>query len=54
MPPNLAPHRKANMENLTEIWNLIYSVGEILTMTWPGRLLLGMAVGAMLTKLAKA
>ena len=42
------------MENLTAIYNLIYSVGEILTMTWPGRLVLGMAVGSMLARLAKA
>ena len=46
--------QKAHMENLTMIYNLLYAVGEILTMTWPGRVVLGMAVGAILTRLARS
>lgn len=42
------------MENLTSVFNLMYTIGEILTMTWPGRLVLGMAVGSMLARLARA
>lgn len=42
------------MENTTGIFSLIYTIGEILTMTWPGRIVLGMAVGSMLARLARA
>ena len=45
---------RINMENTTGIFSLIYTIGEILTMTWPGRIVLGMAVGSMLARLARA
>jgi len=41
------------MEELTPIYNLIYTIGEMLTMTWPGRLILGMAVGSLIARLAR-
>ena len=42
------------MENLTGLYDLIYTIGEMLTMTWPGRLVLGMAIGSVLAKLARS
>ncbi len=40
--------------DLTLLYDLLYAIGEILTMTWPGRLILGMAAGALLTRFARA
>ena len=42
------------MENLTGLYDLIYTIGEMLTMTWPGRLILGMAVGSVLAKICRS
>ncbi len=42
------------METLPSIFTLFYAIGEMLTMTWPGRLVLGMVVGSMLARLARA
>lgn len=42
------------METVGQVYNLLYSIGDILVNTWPGRLVLGMVVGSMLTKLARA
>jgi hypothetical protein len=39
---------------LTPLYHLFYAIGEILTTTWPGRLILGMVVGAMLTRFARS
>lgn len=39
---------------LPSIFTLFYTVGEMLTMTWPGRLILGMVLGSMISKLARA
>lgn len=39
--------------DLTPIYNLLYAMGEILTMTWPGRVVLGMAVGSVIAWLAR-
>lgn len=36
------------------VFSLFYAIGEILTMTWPGRLVLGVVVGSMLSRLARA
>ena len=38
---------------LTPIYNLLYAIGEILTTTWPGRLVLGMVVGSVIARLAR-
>lgn len=42
------------LDVLPNIFTLFYTVGELLTMTWPGRLVLGMVVGSMISKLARA
>jgi len=39
---------------LTDIFNLLYAIGEILTCTWPGRLILGMVVGSFIARIARA
>lgn len=42
------------MSGLPSVFTLFYTVGEMLTMTWPGRLVLGVVVGSMISKLARA
>ena len=42
-----------DLSTLTPIYNLLYAIGEILTTTWPGRLVLGMVVGSVLARLAR-
>jgi hypothetical protein len=42
-----------DFSDLTPIYNLLYAIGELLTTTWPGRLILGMVVGSVLTRLAR-
>jgi hypothetical protein len=42
------------LSDLTPLYNLFYAIGEILTTTWPGRLILGMIVGSLLTRFARA
>ncbi len=39
---------------LSGIFTLFYTVGEILTMTWPGRVILGMVAGSLLSRLCRA
>ena len=39
---------------LPSIFNLLYTMGEMLTTTWGGRLLLGMAVGSVIARLARS
>lgn len=39
---------------LPSIFNLLYAMGELLTTTWAGRLVLGMAVGSVIARLARA
>lgn len=36
------------------IFELIYTIGELLTMTWPGRLVLGVVLGSFITRLVRA
>ena len=43
-----------DFSDLTPIYKLLYAIGEILTMIWPGRLALGMVVGSVLARLARA
>lgn len=40
--------------DLTLIYNLFYAIGEILTTTWPGRLIFGMMVGSVIAWIARA
>lgn len=42
------------LSDLTPIYNLLHAIGEILTTTWPGQLILGMVVGSVLAWLARA
>jgi hypothetical protein len=42
------------MDDLSSIYSLIYAIGELLTSTWPGRVVLGMAVGSVVARLARA
>jgi len=41
------------MSDLTFIYNLLYAIGEILVTTWPGRLVLGVAIGSVIAWLAR-
>ncbi len=34
--------------------DLFYAIGELLTTTWPGRIVLGIAIGSLIARLAKA
>lgn len=43
-----------NMSDPNPFFSLVYAIGEILIMTWPGRIVLGMAVGSVLSRLARA
>ena len=36
------------------IFDLLYTIGDILINTWPGRLILGMAVGSLLARIARS
>jgi hypothetical protein len=38
---------------LSSVFTLLYTIGEILTMTWPGRLVLGMVVGSFIARIAR-
>ena len=42
------------MDEISSLYQLVYTIGEMLTMTWPGRLVLGMAIGSVLAKLARS
>jgi hypothetical protein len=42
------------LDVLPSIFTLFYTVGEILTMTWPGRLVLGMVLGSVISKIARS
>jgi len=43
-----------DLNDLTPIYTLFYAIGEILTVTWPGQLILGMAIGSVIVWLARA
>lgn len=36
------------------LFDLAYAIGELLTTTWFGRIVLGVAIGALLERLARA
>jgi hypothetical protein len=42
------------MDNVFSIYTLLYTMGEMLITTWPGRFLLCMAVGSVIARLARA
>jgi len=41
------------ISDLTFIYNLLYAIGEILTTTWLGRLVLGVAIDSVIAWLAR-
>jgi len=43
-----------NAIDLSSIFSLLYAMGELLTTTWLGRIVLGMAVGSVIARLARA
>ncbi len=40
--------------NLQFLYELLYAIGEILTTTWGGRVVLGIAIGCLISRLARA
>ena len=40
--------------DLKPIFELLYAIGDLLINTWPGRLILGMAVGSVLARIARS
>jgi hypothetical protein len=42
------------MSDLQFIYELLHAIGEILTTTWGGRVLLGIAIGALIARIARA
>lgn len=42
------------MSDLQPLYELAYAIGEILIETWGGRIVLGIAIGCLITRLAKA
>jgi len=40
--------------DLILIYDVLYAMGEILTTTWPGRLIFGMMVGSVIAWIARA
>lgn len=42
------------LPDLSQIFNLLYTMGEMLTGTWLGRIALGMAVGSVVSKIARS
>lgn len=42
------------MFNFQYLYELLYAIGEILTTTWGGRVILGIAIGALIAKVARA
>jgi hypothetical protein len=49
-------NKEGHMEtvNLQFLYELLYAIGEILTTTWGGRVVLGIAIGCLISRLAKA
>ena len=41
------------MVNLQFLYELLYAIGEILTTTWGRRIVLGIAIGCLISQLAR-
>jgi hypothetical protein len=39
-----------NIDDLPSILDLLYAIGEILSTTWPGRIVLGAVIGSVLAR----
>lgn len=46
--------KEGGIPQMDPIFELIYTIGELLTMTWPGRLVLGVVLGSFITRLVRA
>jgi len=42
-----------NIPDLSAIYDLLYAIGEILTTTWLGRIVLGAVIGSVLARFAR-
>jgi hypothetical protein len=42
------------MSDIQPVYELLYAIGEILTATWGGRVILGIAIGAVIARFARA
>jgi hypothetical protein len=54
--PTFTSDKESHMEmiNLQFLYDLLYAIGEILTTTWGGRVVLGIAIGCLISRLARA
>jgi len=54
--PAFTSDKESHMEmvNLQFLYELLYATGEILTTTWGGRVVLGIAIGCLISRLPKA
>jgi hypothetical protein len=54
--PAFTSDKESHMEmfNLQYLYELLYAIGEILTTTWGGRIVLGVAIGCLISRLARA
>jgi hypothetical protein len=43
-----------DMDALPSVFALLYAISEILTATWPGRILLGMLVGSAIARVVRS
>jgi len=42
-----------DINDLPSVFDLLYAIGEILTTTWPGRIVLGAVIGSALARFAR-
>jgi hypothetical protein len=54
--PHPSNHKENRMElsALQPLYELAYAIGEILIETWGGRVVLGIAIGCLISRLARA
>ena len=52
IPPN-NKESSMNIPDLSAIYDLLYAIGEILTTTWLGRIVLGAVIGSVLARFAR-
>lgn len=43
-----------DLDTFPSVFALLYTIAEMLTTTWPGRVLLGVLVGSAITKLVRS
>ena len=42
-----------NVHDLPSVFDMFYAMGEILTTTWPGRIILGVAIGSVIARFTR-